>query len=130
MKQITLEWISVAEGDWATANRENRVNDDTNYKAVSFHAQQCAEKYLKAFLQEQAVNPERTHNLEVLLDKILPYEPEMTDLKESCIVLTDFAVDHRYPGTTTSAQDASDSLFHAEHIRTTIRKYFDLSANE
>jgi HEPN domain-containing protein/predicted nucleotidyltransferase len=126
MKPMTLEWIRVAEGDWATANRENKVEDDANYKAVSFHAQQCGEKYLKAVLQEQCVNPERTHNREVLLDKILTYRPEWSVLKESCIVLTDFAVNHRYPGTTTSEQDASDSLFHAGHIRKTVRDLFGL----
>jgi len=75
MKPITLEWIRFAEGDWATASRENCVETDTNYRAVSFHAQQCGEKYLKAYLQEKSVNPERTQNLEILLDKILPFEP-------------------------------------------------------
>ena len=130
MKQITLEWISFAEDDLATANRENKVENNTNYKAVSFHAQQCGEKYLKAFLQEKGIKPERTHNLEVLLDKILTFEPELGDLKESCIVLTDFAVDHRYPGTTTSAEDASDSLFHAGNIRKKIRKFYGLSLSE
>ncbi len=130
MKQMTLEWIRYAEWDWATANRENKVQDDTNFKAVSFHAQQSGEKYLKAFLQEQDVKPERTHNLEVLLDKILSYKPDWSDLKESCIVLTDFAVDHRYPGITTSAQDANDSLFHAGYIRKVIRECFDLPANK
>ncbi len=45
MKAVTLEWISIAEGDWATAKREIRVETDTNYRAVSFHAQRCGEKY-------------------------------------------------------------------------------------
>ena len=53
MKPMTLEWIRIAEGDWATANRENNVEPDTNYKAVSFHSQQCGEKYLKAYLQRE-----------------------------------------------------------------------------
>src|SRR2546421_5742031 len=40
------------EGDFATAQRELGAIQDPNYDAVCFHAQQCAEKYLKAFLQE------------------------------------------------------------------------------
>ena len=83
MKPVTLEWIKFAEVNWATATRERRVETDTNYKAVSFHAQQCAEMYLKPYLQEKSVNPERTHNLEVLLDRILPYEPAWSNLRES-----------------------------------------------
>ncbi len=87
MKPMTLEWIKLAEGDWSTANREIKVETDTNYKAVSFHAQQCGEKYLKAYIQEKSVNPERTHNLEVLLNKIVPFEPAFSSLRESCVEL-------------------------------------------
>ncbi len=128
MKKITAEWIRIAEWDWATANRENVVPVDTNYKAVSFHAQQCGEKYLKAFLQEGDVNPERTHNLEILLAKILVFEPSWQTLKQSCIELTDFAVDHRYPGSTTSPQDPADALNHAGLIRLHVRQFFALDA--
>ena len=124
MKSLTLEWIEIAEGDWATANREIRIEVDTNFRAVSFHAQQCGEKYLKAFLQETGVNPERTHNLQILLDRILPDKPEWSDLYESCVELTDFAVEHRYPGATTSPQEAEDALIHSGLIRKTIREFF------
>mgnify|MGYP001281240867 CR=1 FL=1 len=123
MKPMTLEWIKVAEGDWSTANREIKVETDTNYKAVSFHAQQCGEKYLKAYLQEQSVHPERTHNLEILLNKILPYEPAWSTLRESCVELTDFAVEHRYPGTTTSRGEAEGALSHSERIRKSVRGF-------
>jgi HEPN domain-containing protein len=50
MKPITSEWVIKAEGDFATAERELRATDNLNYDAVCFHAQQCAEKYLKARL--------------------------------------------------------------------------------
>lgn len=127
MKKMTLEWVQVAEGDWATANRESQVEVGANYKAISFHAQQCGEKYLKAYIQEKSVNPERTHDLEILLDKILPFEPTWSALRESCTELTDFAVQHRYPGTTTSAQDAEDAIRHAGNIRKFVRVFFDLT---
>lgn len=126
MKPVTLEWIKIAEGDWATANREIQVDVDTNYRAVSFHAQQCGEKYLKAYLQERSINPERTHNLEILLDRILPFEPSWIDLKECCVELTDFAVEHRYPGATTLPKDAENSIGYAERIREKVRKFFQL----
>jgi HEPN domain-containing protein len=52
MKKITREWVDKAEGDFATAQRELIVQRDPNYDAVCFHSQQCAEKFLKARLQE------------------------------------------------------------------------------
>lgn len=107
-------------------NREGAVTIDPNYRAVSFHAQQCGEKYLKAYLQEKSLNPERTHDLSILLTRVLTYEPTWINLEQACLELTEFAVDHRYPGTTTSVQDASDSLHYAESIRNTVRHFFGL----
>ena len=54
MQPLTSEWIQKAEGDLATARRELRARKSPNYDAASFHAQQCAEEYLKALLQEDA----------------------------------------------------------------------------
>ncbi|CAN5349037.1 hypothetical protein BH20ACI2_BH20ACI2_20500 [soil metagenome] len=68
MRPITDEWIRIAEGDWGTAQREFIVERETNFKAVSFHSQQSAEKYLKAYLQDRDVEPDRTHDLTVLLN--------------------------------------------------------------
>ena len=50
MSAILDEWIAKAEGDFATAQRELRARRAPNYDAACFHSQQCAEKYLKAFL--------------------------------------------------------------------------------
>jgi HEPN domain-containing protein len=38
----------VGRGDFATVEREVRARKNPNYDGVCFHAQQCAEKYLKA----------------------------------------------------------------------------------
>jgi HEPN domain-containing protein len=52
MKPLTLESIEKAEGDFASAQREFRAKKFPNYDAACFNAQQCAEKYIKARLQE------------------------------------------------------------------------------
>jgi HEPN domain-containing protein len=67
MNPLTLEWVNKAEGDTITARRELRVRISPNYDATCFHAQQTAEKYLKAFLQENAANIPKTHQLVDLL---------------------------------------------------------------
>jgi HEPN domain-containing protein len=68
MKPLTAEWVAKAEGDFATACREAAVADGPNWDAVCFHAEQCAEKYLKARLVEAGVSFPKTHDLTVLLD--------------------------------------------------------------
>jgi len=67
MKPLTREWIKKADGDFAIAGRELRVRKSPVYDAVCFHAQQCAEKYLKALLQENERHIPKIHNLIELL---------------------------------------------------------------
>lgn len=52
MKPLTAEWIQKAEDDFIVAQKMLRARKYPVYDAVCFHAQQCAEKYLKAFIQE------------------------------------------------------------------------------
>ena len=126
MNPITQEWVDKAEGDWATANRENRARKNPNYDAVCFHAQQCAEKYLKAFMQEKGINFRKTHDLEILLNDILPIEPNWMVLRNSLIVLTTYVVEYRYPGAATSKTEAKEAIIHCRAVRKTVRQYFGL----
>ncbi len=71
MKPLTREWVDKGEADRKTARRELRVRNSPNFDAVCFHAQQCAEKYLKALLQERGAAIPRTHNLEALARPLL-----------------------------------------------------------
>ncbi|HEY0349397.1 MAG TPA: HEPN domain-containing protein [Pyrinomonadaceae bacterium] len=98
MKSITAEWIGKAEGDFATAQRELNAIQHPNYDAVCFHAQQCAEKYLKAFLQETNIAFPKTHDLTDLLALTLSVEPSWSSLTSDLNVLSSFAVEYRYPG--------------------------------
>ncbi len=98
MNPNTQEWLDKAEGDLATAERELKVTDTANYDAVCFHAQQCAEKYLKARLQEAGIKVEKTHDLTVLLDKVLTVEPAWDIYRTDLQALSTFAVAYRYPG--------------------------------
>lgn len=79
MNPRVAEWISKAEGDFLTAGRELRARKSPNYDAVCFHAQQCAEKYLKAVLQENERNIPKIHNLIELM--ILSSQIQFTSLK-------------------------------------------------
>jgi HEPN domain-containing protein len=92
MNPLTAEWVDKAEGDFATTQREVRARKAPNYDAACFHAQQCAEKYLKARLQEASIPIPNTHDLVALLNLLLPVEPSWVALTSDLRALTVFAV--------------------------------------
>ena len=126
MKAATREWINKAEGDFGTARREMKVTRDANFDAACFYAQQCAEKYLKARLIEAGIKFPKIHDLDALLDLILPIEPGYEDLREELQHLTDMAVEVRYPGTSADSADASEAVSAARRIRTLVRNSLGL----
>jgi HEPN domain-containing protein len=126
MKPITLEWIDKAEGDFATAERELQVQQRPNFDAVCFHSQQCAEKYLKACLQEANVAFSKTHDLGTLLDLCLPIEPNWSSLRSIVDALTTYAVEFRYPGVSANQALATQSFQDCGTVRAAIRQHFAL----
>jgi HEPN domain-containing protein len=126
MKTITLEWISKAEGDWSLAQREIRARKNPTYDAVCFHAQQCAEKYLKARLEEDGIAFSKTHNLVALLALTLPVEPIWIVLHPRLNALNSFAVVYRYPGASATKAEAKDALKDCREVRRLVRQALGL----
>jgi HEPN domain-containing protein len=127
MKPITLEWIEKAEGDWTSAQREYRARRRPNYDAACFHAQPCAEKYLKARLEEAGIAFSRTHNLISLLTLALAVEPTWLVLQPHLTALNIYSVVFRYPGSSATKSNAANALKAARDVRRIIRQSFDLS---
>jgi HEPN domain-containing protein len=126
MQPITREWIDKAEGDFATSVREARARRAPNYDAACFHAQQCAEKYLKARLQEAGIAFPRTHDLEQLLNLILPIELSWEHLRSTLQLLTVYGVQVRYPGTSATRDMARDAIVAARLVRGAVRVAFGI----
>lgn len=121
MKQLTLEWIDKAEGDWFAAQQLYRARKHPNYDAACFHAQQCAEKYLKARLEEAGIAFSKTHNLAHLLTMTLQVEPQWIVLQPLMNALSVFAVDFRYPGKSAAKQDAHQAIKDCRDVRRVLR---------
>ncbi len=120
MNPLTSEWIELAEEDHAIAiliQREQLAMRN----GMCLHAQQCAEKYLKAWLQENSIPVPRTHNLEELLDLILPTIPSWHSWKTDLAVLSKHAVDTRYVGQSPTAADAEYAILICEKVRQGVR---------
>ena len=121
MNPLTLEWINKAEGDFVTARRELRARVAPNFDAACFHAQQMAEKYLKAFLQENAKPVPHTHNLIDLLAICTGIDASMVLMRSDLVRLDRFAVRFRYPGDTAEKDEAKQAFRSAVVFRQFIR---------
>ena len=89
------DWLRYARSDLELA-RVTRP-DEVLFEGLCFHAQQAAEKALKAVLIAKGVPPPKTHNIRTLLD-LLPQEVIAPQEIEDAASLTDYAVTSRYPG--------------------------------
>ena len=125
MKLETTEWIDKAEGDWTVAQREMRASNPV-WNVVSFLAQQCAEKYLKAFLEEHNIAFGKTHDLVVLLNSSGALLPELNSQRQSLAQLSIFGIATRYPGAQADRQAEEDSMKTADSVRTVVRAKLQL----
>lgn len=126
MKQITQEWIDKAEGDWYDAQRSYRARKHPNFDSACFHAQQCAEKYLKARLKEAGIPFSRTHDLAQLLKLVVSVESSWVVLQQSTDQLNIYSVDFRYPGKSATKADAKQAIKDRREVRKVIRTAFGL----
>jgi len=117
MKPETVEWTAKAAADLATAQREIAVDDEPNYDAVCFHAQQSAEKYLKAIMVEIGMRVPRIHDLEALVNLLIDQFFDLERILRHARMLSAMAVEVRYPGMSADEDDASESLKAAVVIR-------------
>jgi HEPN domain-containing protein len=122
MKPLVAEWIEKAEDDFLVAQKMYRARKRPVYDAVCFHAQQCAEKYLKAFLQEHGLEIPKVHKLLELLKLCKEVEPSLEILLTDLMVLERFSVHIRYPGMSADKEDAKTSLQAVQAARKLIRQ--------
>lgn len=126
MKPLTLEWVQKAEGD-ITAARALLDTGHAVHDSIAFHAQQAAEKYIKAMLQEQDIRFPYTHDVALLADLIQPPLDSLKAMDQELIAVSRLAVQVRYPGFTASAEDARRALSIAESIRSLCREQLGLT---
>lgn len=126
MKRSTLEWIKKAEGDWTAALRLARARTQKHYDLVCYLAQQCAEKYLKANLNEAGVSFAKTHDLPGLLAQAETIEPALAALQPQADFLDEFSVVYRYPGRDATKAQAQQAVKDCRTLRKVMRTLFGL----
>ena len=110
-------WVAKAESD--LLNIRNNLNaEQVPWDTVCFHAQQAAEKMLKAVLVSRGQAVTRTHDLMALLAEAVAAGAPLESLEPDCRLLTPYAVMLRYPGAAgePSEEEGRQAVAAAERI--------------
>jgi len=97
IRRKVIQWLNYADEDIQLARHALTLTTGVPYRLVAYHAQQCAEKSLKAFLVSHRIDFPYTHNISRLLElcgKTARWGDSLMDSEE----LSAYAVTTRYPG--------------------------------
>lgn len=114
------KWINYAEEDLNLAKHSLTLETSCPYRLTAYHAQQCAEKYLKAFLVFHKIDFPYTHSitrlLEICSDLLDPNEFSEAEM------LTSFAITTRYPSEDeeVTKEEALEAIRIAEMVKNKI----------
>jgi HEPN domain-containing protein len=98
LRDLVAQWVERADEDFLIAARLLDDKDKRFRRAIVFHAQQAAEKYLKALLARAQIEIEKTHVIGRLLRRLAVVYPEVAATLRDADQLTPFAAETRYPG--------------------------------
>lgn len=109
------QWLAKANNDLLNADN-NLKAEDIPFDTVCFHCQQAAEKMLKAYLAAQSEPYPPTHDLLLLLERILPLDSAAEVLRNDLATLMPYSVEIRYPDDwfMPSEQDARQAANHVQ----------------
>ncbi len=111
-RQDVRAWLSRAELDLRAAAHELSAPAAGLNGDVAFHAQQAAEKALKAFLAWHDSPFRKTHNIEELGRQCAGLDATLAPIADQAAPLTEYAWKFRYPGEPgePSADEAGQAL--------------------
>ncbi|HEX5809315.1 MAG TPA: HEPN domain-containing protein [Anaerolineales bacterium] len=118
-------WIAHAEDDFESARILIRRKKPLLYSAC-FHAQQCAEKYLKALLLFKDQEFPKVHDLNTLDDLCSGIGIFLGMDKTDLARLSAYAVMSRYPGEEPALDEAREAIETAKTVRRFARSYLGL----
>jgi HEPN domain-containing protein len=94
---VVREWLRKAHQD-LRASEFLLTSQPSLSEVAAFHAQQCAEKSLKAFLTFHDVRFRKIHDIEEISHQIVKIDPGLKNTVKKAKSLSPFAVEIRYPG--------------------------------
>jgi HEPN domain-containing protein len=115
------KWLSSADEDLASCRV--LLHSRALLGTASYHAQQAAEKALKAFLVAREEPLIRTHDVGVLVARCESIDDSFAPFNAAAARLTPYAVMHRYPGASDHPEiaDVEQALADANTILEIVR---------
>lgn len=114
---LVRRWLEKARRDLKVA-QDQLGGSEPLTDIACFHAQQAAEKYLKAYLLWNDIESPKTHAVEQLVLLAAQKDPEFSRLKDKVVLLTPYAVEARYPEFEEPLlEDAKEAVRIAEKVR-------------
>ncbi len=124
---VARGWFKKAEND--LINAENTIKMEfPPTDTICFHAQQCAEKYLKGFLTFHEIDFPKTHSLEDLVLLCKGVAPKMESELDDIEILSSYGVEVRYPDEIyydIPKDDAQEAIDLAKKVKTVVLKYLE-----
>jgi HEPN domain-containing protein len=123
---VAREWMAKADNDLKNAAHTLKLGDRCPTDTVCFHAQQCVEKYLKAFLVILEIEFPRTHDIETLVS-LTPKSIRLSLPVDEQRRLTEYATAMRYPGPyePISLSEAKQAVKLARQVKLKIQKLLE-----
>lgn len=91
-------WLQKVQFDLKACVHALSSEDESLWPDAVFHAQQAAEKSLKAFLAWHDKPFRKTHSIEELGHACIELDPTLTSAVDRAVPLTEYAWKFRYPG--------------------------------
>ena len=129
MKKYTRQWVRKAESDLAVAQHLFTLKPAPSDE-ICFHCQQAIEKYLKGLLSEHSLSIQKTHDLSILLQQLLPVDPTLRPLGQGLKRIARYAVEYRYPGMSTTSRQARAAFQRTVVVAAAIRQKLGLRSRK
>ena len=128
---VIKRWLVKASHDLITA-KVMLKNDPSVTDTICFHAQQCVEKALKAFLVFADIHVEKTHYLPRLIEISATVDNSFHELNQVARELTDYAVEVRYidDWREISLEEAVEAVGKAEKAMAFVRERLQMEGSQ
>ena len=118
-------WVDHAEEDFVSTQVLSKHKPPLLFGAC-FHAQQCAEKYMKAMLVSKDKRFPMTHDLVIVNNLLRQVKIDMEISEDLPELLSSYAVRARYSAEALEMEDAKEALEIAAQVRSFPRKFLGL----
>ncbi len=113
---LAKEWLRYAKSDLNTAKHMFYDVNPKETEISCYHAHQCAEKSLKAYLITRDIEPPRLHDLVELNRLCTEFESSFSVMQQYCVSLNPYGVHVRYPNELAVDDEITKSALDKAHI--------------